>query len=461
MFEFGRELRRLFNADGGLRPPQDGLTGGDAALLELLDLKMLRTEGRAADVAAGRIGARDRPQRQLEAAIVWREVARRSGDAAALRKAAATAEAAALAFDRNRRPDGWARARCEQAFCALLGAELFGDDGLNAAAEVAFRDARSAVRGGLAAPLADLGVAAVEGRRRLGTGDAQAARVSAARFTAPIAALQALVRRCSGARLLIAEARAIRVDLLAGWGARLKDRDLLRMALDEAREVEASLDRAYEPLSWARASAMTGQVMSLLGEVTGEVEILADAVSTLVAALDEMPRDHSPLDWARAQVGLAQALQSLGEGTVSERAFEQAVTCYDRAEVVLKEVTGLALRGVAASNRALCLARAAELTGDLAVLDAAEAAFKIELSGDLARRDPVGWALAQVNLARLYEARMEITGRDRGERAKAAVALTAAFDVFSEQGLRSFSLIAVESLERLRAGSTPTPRPAV
>ena len=38
--------------------------------------------------------------------------------------------AAAEAFDRERRPDGWARARCEQAFCAMLGAELFGDDGL-------------------------------------------------------------------------------------------------------------------------------------------------------------------------------------------------------------------------------------------------------------------------------------------------------------------------------------------
>ena len=53
----------------------------------------------------------------------------------------------AVAFSRN---DGWARARCEQAYCALLGAEIFGDPGLNAAAEVAFREARDAVRGGLA-----------------------------------------------------------------------------------------------------------------------------------------------------------------------------------------------------------------------------------------------------------------------------------------------------------------------
>lgn len=85
MFEFGRELRRLFGADS-LNPPRDGLTGGDSSLLELLDLNLLRQEAKACDVAAGRVGAKDRAQRKLESAIVWREVARRSGDAVALRK---------------------------------------------------------------------------------------------------------------------------------------------------------------------------------------------------------------------------------------------------------------------------------------------------------------------------------------------------------------------------------------
>jgi tetratricopeptide (TPR) repeat protein len=460
MFEFRRELRRLFGAEGGFRPAQDGLTGGDAGLLELLDLRLLRDEGKAADVAAGRISAKDKAQRLLEAAIVWREIARRTGDSAPLRKAAAIAEAAAAAFDRNRRPDGWARARCEQAFCAMLGAEHFGDDGLNAAAEIAFREARAAARGGLAAPLADVGLAAVEGRRRLATGDAQAARVVAARFTIPINALQALLRRCPGARLLIAEARVIRADLLAGWGARLKDRDLLKMALDEADAALGGLDEAYEPLTCARVGVLRGQILALLGEATGEVEHIGEGLEVIADVLDDLSRDHSPLDWAKTQVALAQAVQALGDATASAQAYERAVTCYDRANHVFKAIPSLSLRAVAASGRALSLARSAELTGDLAVLDAAEAAFKIELTNHHARQDPVGWALAQVNLARVYEARMEITGKDRGERAAAAVALTAAFDVFAEEGLRSFSLIAIEGLERLR-GVLPTPRTAV
>lgn len=83
MFELGRELKRFFAADRG-KAPADGLTGGDSSLLELLDSQLLAQEAKAADVAAGRISAKDKPRRRLEAAIVWREVARRTGDAVAL-----------------------------------------------------------------------------------------------------------------------------------------------------------------------------------------------------------------------------------------------------------------------------------------------------------------------------------------------------------------------------------------
>jgi hypothetical protein len=459
MFEFGRELKRLFGAEN-LNVARDGLTGGDSSLLELLDLDMLRAEAKSADIAAGRMGAKDRAQRRLEAAIVWREIARRSGDAVALRKAAAGAEAAAELFGRDRRPDGWARARCEQAFCAMLGAELFGDDGLNAAAEAAFREARAAARGGLALPLAEVGIAAIEGRNRMGDGDAQLARVTAARFSTPIVGLRTLTRRCRAARLLAVEARLVRADLLLGWGARLKDRDLLQQALNEAELAGEGLDQAYEPLSWARVAAARGQAMALLGEIGGQIEPLADAVTALADVLNELSREHSPLDWARVQTALAQGLQALGEAGASERAYEQAVTCYDRAGLVFKETPALALRAVAASNRALCLARSAELTGDLAVLDAAEAAFRIELTALSAGRDPTAWALLQVNLARLYEARMDITGKDRGERAAAAMALNAALDVFAEQGLRSLSIVAAEALDRLDANVPVRRRPA-
>jgi hypothetical protein len=450
MFELGREFMKLF-AGERIRPVTDGLTGGDAALLELLDLGMLQTEARSADVAAGRIGAQDKAQLRLDAAVIWREVARRSGDVVALRKAAATAETALAGFDAARRPESWARARVEQALCGLLGAELFGDPGLNAAAQTAFREARGAARQGLAAPLADVGLALVAARQEMAQGDAQAAQAAAERFDAPIAALDTLARRVTAARALAAEARLTRADVLAGWGARLKEEAVLKVAFDDAAAAAERLDLAYEPLTWVRAEVARGQTLALLGEVRGEVDDIAAGATALAAALDHLVRDHSPLDWARAQIALARALSALGEASADERAHEQAVTCYDRANLVLKDLPAIPLRGMAAGERALALARSAELTGNLAVLDIAQGALKIELSTLKPRRDPVAWALAQLHLARLYEARMEITGKDRGERASAVIALDAALDVFADQGLRSLSVIATETLDRLKA----------
>jgi tetratricopeptide (TPR) repeat protein len=283
----------------------------------------------------------------------------------ALRKAAATAEAAAAAFDPDRRPDGWARARCEQGLCALLGAELFGDPGLDAAAEAAFREARAGARGGLAAALADVGLAIVEGRQDLAKGDEDAAHRAIARFNSPISALDGLSRRSAAARPLAAEARLARADLLCGWGSRLKDGALINFAVEDAAAAAERLDAGYEPLTWARAEILRGQALVLWGEAVGDVDAVATGASALATALDHLTRDHSPLDWARTQIALAQALQALGEASADERAYEQAVTCYDRANLVLKDAPSTPLRGLAAGARAMCLARSAELSGDL------------------------------------------------------------------------------------------------
>jgi tetratricopeptide (TPR) repeat protein len=301
-------------------------------------------------------------------------------------------------------------------------------------------------------------MAAIAGRAALAQGDAETARTIADNFSAPISALEALSRRAPAARILAAEARLMRADLLCGFGQRLKDEGLLTRAIDDAAAAASRLSADYEPLISARAEMMRGQALTLWGELTGDVEAIARAAAVLADALEQLPRDHSPLDWARAQLALAETLQLLGEACGDDKAFDQAVTCYDRANLVLREIPAMPLRGVAASARAVCLSRAAEATGDLAVLDIAETAMKIELSSLQARRDPVGWAVAQLHLARLYEARIDLTGRDRGQRAAAIVALEAALDVFADEGLRTLTTMAADALERLRIASRPEPR---
>ncbi len=453
MFEFGRDLRRRLSGDNALKFPSDGLTRGDGALLELLDLGLLQAEAKAADIAAGRISAKDVPAARLSAAVVWRELARRSGDAVALRKAAAHAQAALDGFESDGRTALAARARCEQAAAAMLGAELFGDDGLNAAAAMTLKAA--SVQTGVGAALAQAMLAGLDGRRVLADGDAAAALVASAAFEAPLAALEAAGRRAAQARLAAAEQRIVRADILIGCAGRLKDRALAVEAVAELKIALQRLDSSYEPLLWARAQALRGSALTLLGELEADMGLIADGVDALADAIESVGRDHSPLDWARAQAMLGLALSMMGEAAANGRAFDQAVSCYDRADGVLKSQPALALRAAVSSQRAAALARCAELTGDIAVLDAAEAAYRGELSSKSATQDPVAWAVCQTNLARLYETRAEITGRDNGQRAAAAVALSAAFDVFAEQGLRSLSDMALTALERVRNAEAP------
>jgi hypothetical protein len=216
----------------------------------------------------------------------------------------------------------------------------------------------------------------------------------------------------------------------------------------ELDRLTARLDAAYEPLARARALALAASARVGLGRVLGRIEDVADGVELLVTAIDQVTPDHSPLDWARLQYALAHALQALGEGSETDRAFEHALSCYQRALWVTRDQPALALRALLSQDQARCLARRAELAAEPELLDEAILFLLQDLQKIHPGRDPVGWAILQVNLAQLYMARLDLNGGDR-DRAAAALALTAAIEVFGEHGLRSLIDHATEALEAL------------
>jgi hypothetical protein len=172
------------------------------------------------------------------------------------------------------------------------------------------------------------------------------------------------------------------------------------------------------------------------------------AAGAFRAALDAIPVRHNPLDRARAAHGLGLAIQGLAEAASDERLYRPALFAMDRALVELPR-HGLPLRAVVAHDRAICLARRAERSGDLGALAEAEGAFKAELIEGRSSGDPVAWAVTQVALARIYEVRADLSDAP-SERSKAAYALTEALDVFAERGLKSLSDVAQAALERVR-----------
>ena len=449
MFQLGRELKRFFGAETPFAAPRDGLAGRDAGILELLDLNMLRNEAQAADVAAGRVGAKDRPVLQLRQARTWCDLAERTGEADALRKAASAAEAALKVVDRRQRPELWADIRRQQAQCALVGAELYGDGGLAAAADHVLREATEAAPKSEGGALSCVLRTKIAAEAALLRGDGLAAIAAARSLATPIAALDAGQRQ-RASRRAPAFARLVRAESLAACGMLAKDEQVLEDALADAARATLTLDPAYEPLSWSRAAILRGEILTALGEISADAGVLSRAIEVLASVFDHLPRDHSPLDWARAQIRLGQALAALGEATGHADSLDRARHAFERALVVLRREPGLTLRAAAAQGRAAVIAAYAAQTGDIMALDEAEAAFRCELAAAEPKTDPVGWAIIQMSLAQVYQSRLALTGQDRGERARAAMALDAALEVFSEQGLRSLSAAALDSLDRLR-----------
>jgi hypothetical protein len=342
----------------------------------------------------------------------------------------------------------------------LTGAALVGDDGLNAAADFALAEAEAIAGDDLLAAVAASGRALVEARAVIAAGDRALVIKAAARFEAPIKALESHGRRRAAARLRAAAARADRAELLIAAGARLKDAVLLRMAIDGLAGAKSRLDLAYEPLSWARTAVLHAAAKAALAELEGDVVVIAEVVDSLTQVIGLVSRDHSPLDWAAAQLALAGVLQSLGEAADCEEALDKAIGAYERALAVIGRNPAVIQRGWASHQRAVCLVRRAELRLDLASLNFAEAAFRAELAAMKPAKDPVAWAVLQLNFARLYEARANIAGWRGGERDAAATALAAALDVFGEQGLRTLADAALTALQRLREAAVATPASA-
>jgi hypothetical protein len=443
MFEFGRELKRFFGVG-----PNRGRC--DASFLELVELKLLAVHGRSAEISAGRVSAREPVGQSLDAALVWREHARRSGDLSSLFRAARAVEAA----EREAGDDAeHASAQLEGALTSLTGADLYGDPDLLEGARRRLAAAASLEGDALHEARLQAAWARLTSREALAEGDFDRALEAAALFDKAVHELDGFAAQppMRRARLEAAAARAERAELLCGFGQLRREPRLLEGAIKDLTQLGERLDPDYEPVTTARVGELLGSALTTLGEITGRVELIAEGVSVLAEAAERFPREHSPLDWARQRHALALGLQALGEACDSDEAYAQAERVLEDAWDVARR-TSTVMRATVANNRAACVARRAERLGDLTALGRAETAFKAELGATRPERDPVSWAVLQVNLARVYEAKAGLEGGFAAREA-AVYAYGTARGVFSEHGRRTLSASAAAGLERVKAAA--------
>lgn len=374
MFEFGRDLRKLFT---------QARESDDLAWLELIGVDLLETEARQQSIDAGRVSCAHPLNAELRAGRMWREHARRSGRPHSLEQAV---KAIAWAEKNAKTPDDTARALIETARTELLRFDLCG---------------------GVSALAAAAGVlASIETPRKTETAQAFAAvrAQSAARQArlegaadlrrAALAALQAAVAAMGTRRGL--EEDALRLDraaLMLEIGIEARDARLLDAAGQDLQEMIQAASPDYRPLTRARALALCGAGMSALATLADDPRAAEQADTLFSGAAAQFTPDHSPLDWAAIQVVKAES----GTASLMDLARAEALTA--GAGLIVGALSALAKRREET--------RLAEAGGDLAGLDALEAGLVKRLG---AGPHALDWAGTQIALAEIALARRRLTG---------------------------------------------------
>jgi hypothetical protein len=375
MFEFGRDLRKLF---------EKARESDDLGWLELIGADLIEAEARRETTDAGRVSCARPFEAWMRASLLWRDHARRTGAAASLTKAASCASDAAR---HARTTDQAAAAGLEAGEIHLARFDLFGGPEL------------------LIAATGDVQALSPDRARTRAWAVALGARLAARRSDmnpsqdAALALFDAARRDHRHLPATVAD------ELTLDWaglalrvGIEHRDIALLdRVGQDLRALVEASAPE-QRPITRARALTLAAVGLKALASLAGDTTAEAQGQALFDAAADQFTPDHSPLDWAAVQ---------LAQGPT-----QTPLLILAQAEAMTRE-PGLILGGMARERRLSAEAALAEAMGDVKAIHGLEAMVHRRLAAPVSR-PPLDWAADQIGMAHLMLARARLTDTSAG-----------------------------------------------
>ena len=398
MFEFGKDLRRLF---------VQARDSDDLGWLELIGVNLLAREAKSLTTDGGRVSCSQPSQTWRRASILWREHARRSGNPDSLAKALTTAEDSLKAAKSD---DDRARALLAAAQAYVTKFDLFGDrEAVTLAAEVA----REINAKRLPTLASCAGVhARIRARQARISERAQDRQDAAALMDA---ALHALTNHNP------IEADDLRLDsaaLALEGGIIQRDHRLLDQAgRDLTALVEAS-SPDQRPLTRARALALCAAGLSALAAMAEDEAAMKTGHEMFDAAADQFFVDHSPLDWVAIQIA---------------RSIDPAAPVEPiRQSVALTTGQGTILGALALDLLVAREIETAATAGDLTELTRIETRVRRRLADRSVIPTAIDWAVDQIAMARLMIARSQLMGSDPDQ---AAFVLAEAAEAARDHGV--------------------------
>ncbi|KQY84801.1 hypothetical protein [Brevundimonas sp. Root1423] len=373
MFEFGRDLRKLFDK---------ARESDDLGWLELIGADLVEAEARRETIDAGRVSCTRPFAGWMRASALWREHARRTGRRTSLERAGSSASDAAR---HATTPDQTAAAAIEAGEIHLLGFDLFGGPEK------------------LTAALADVQSLTVEHPVTRSTAAALHARLTARRArlsgepSAMLDAAALLDAALHGARGLTPvmgdDLRLDRAALSLEAGVARRDARLLDQAGRDLRALVESASPDYRPMTRARALSLAGAGLMALARLARNDAAAEQGRALFEAAADQFTPDHSPLDWVAVQL-----VQTPGQTPLALLAQAEALT----------REPGLVLGALARERRLATEVDLAEDVGDIAALFTLEKTVHQRLTARTSQ--PIDWASDQIGMARLAMAKGRLMG---------------------------------------------------
>lgn len=368
MFEFGRDLRRLF---------EKARDGHDLGWLELVGLKLVESEARSQSTDAGRVSCTRPFEGWMRASALWREHARRSGSTESLMRAEqAGRDAARIA----RNDDQAIRAALDVGHTSMLAFDLYGGPhrltGLLESLALLPQARNEETRAEIEALVERLNA-----RQARIDNNAEAMALAASR-------LSMLMKHIRPNEYGIGEDIQLdRAALSLEAGLLTRNAALLDQAGRELRQLVETTSSDERPVSRARALALCGMGMSALSAIANDPEAYKQAHSLFEAAADQFTADHSPLDWAAIQLLRAERSQS------NTSTLEMAQKLTDKPGLIL---------GALIRERAVAHAIAdAEVGNDMIGLTRIEMMLRQRLKRSMDEATAIDWASDQISICRL------------------------------------------------------------
>ena len=373
MFEFGRDLRKLF---------ENARESDDLGWLELIGADLVEAEARRETIDAGRVSSARPFAGWMRASALWREHARRTGRKSSLDRAASAASDAAR---HTTTPDQTAAAAVESGEIHLLRFDLFGGPEKLTAA-LADVQSLAAERPATQSAAAALHARLTARRARL-SGQPSVMLDAAALLDAAVHGSRGLPRTMGD------ELRLERAALSLEAGVARRDGRLLDQAGRDLRVLVETASPDYRPLTRARALALAGAGLMALARLARNDAAVEQGQALFRAAADQFTPDHSPLDWVAVQL-----VQSPGDTPLLP---------LTQAETLTRE-PGLVLGALARERRLAAATNIAEDAGDVAALFGLETIVRQRLAAR--ESQPLDWAADQIGMARLAMARGRLMG---------------------------------------------------